>query len=91
LYRIQVAVESHAGQSTFSIPVQANTSYGDVPQFSLSNVSCINKKSYLVKWFIQNDGRTPISRAEISYAKVNFLITVQSKLVNNTFFYSDSW
>ncbi len=72
LYRIQIAAESHAGQSAFSIPVQATTLNGDAPSFNLLNATCMNKNSYLVKWFIEDNGGTPISRVEIYYAKVNF-------------------
>ncbi|CAF1442130.1 unnamed protein product [Adineta ricciae] len=71
LYRIQIAVESHAGQSTFSVPVQAKTLHGDVPQFHLTNISCLNNQSYLIQWIIDNDGGSAISQIEISYAKVN--------------------
>ncbi|CAF0901870.1 unnamed protein product [Rotaria sordida] len=71
LYRIQVAAENHAGQSVFSIPIQAKTFSGEVPQFSLSNASCLNHQSCLIKWFIEYDGGSTISRAEIFYAIID--------------------
>jgi len=64
-------VESEAGQSVFSIPVQAKTFDGEVPQFHLSNDSCLNDTSCLIKWFIEYDGGSNISHAKIFYAKVS--------------------
>ncbi|UJR34965.1 hypothetical protein I4U23_027743 [Adineta vaga] len=69
-YRIQIAVESPIGQSAFSTPVQAKTLDGNVPQFHLTNISCLNNKSSLIQWSIENDGGSTISQIEISYAKV---------------------
>ncbi|CAF3998277.1 unnamed protein product, partial [Rotaria sp. Silwood2] len=71
VYRIQVAAENHAGQSVFSIPIQAKTFSGEVPQFNLSNTSCLDYRSCLIKWFIQYDGGSAISRAEIFYATIH--------------------
>ncbi|CAF0882348.1 unnamed protein product [Rotaria sp. Silwood1] len=71
LYRIQVAAENHAGQSVFSTPIQAKTFSGEVPQFSLSNTSCLDYRSCLIKWFIVYDGGSKISQVEISYATIH--------------------
>jgi hypothetical protein len=65
-------VESKAGRSVFSRPVQAKTLGGQVPQFSLSNNSCVNNISCLIKWSIEYDGGSPISQIQIIYAKVKF-------------------
>jgi hypothetical protein len=70
-YRIRIAVESQAGRSDFSTPVGATTLVGDVPQFRLLNNSCLNSTSCLITWFLENVGNSAISKAEISYAKVN--------------------
>jgi len=67
-------VESQAGRSVFSPPVQARTLDGQVPQFSLSNDSCLNSTSCLIKWFVEYDGGSPISQIQIIYAKVKFFL-----------------
>jgi hypothetical protein len=73
LYRIELAVESPAGQSAFSSPVQVKTLAGEFVRFNLTSSErvCQNDKSCLIKWIIQSDGGSNISRGEISYAKVN--------------------
>ena len=70
-------MESPAGRSGFSTPVQAKTFDGDVPQFNLTNISCLNNRSYLIEWFVEYDGGSAVSDVEISYAKV--------RIVNNIF------
>ncbi|CAF1018260.1 unnamed protein product [Adineta steineri] len=69
LYRIEIAVESIAGQSVYSIPVQAKTFDGNIPQFNLTMISCFNNNFYLIKWFIEYDGGSNISKIELFYAK----------------------
>jgi len=71
VYRIEVAVRSQAGQSAFSTPVQAQTTIGEIPQFSLTNDSCLST-SCLIQWLVEDNGDSVISKGEIYYAKVNF-------------------
>ncbi len=73
LYRVQIVAKSRAGEGSLSIPYQLKTLDRQVPQFKIlsSDRSCLNDQSCLIKWIIESDGGSPISRAEISYAKVN--------------------
>ena len=73
LYKIQIVGKSRAGEGVISIPYQLKTLDRQVPQFRIlsSDISCISDQTCLIKWIIDSDGNSPISRAEISYAKVN--------------------
>ena len=74
VYRIQIAAESHAGQSAFSIPVQARTDVGQVPRFHFlpsSNISCDAERSCLIQWTVDADGGSPISETLISFVKMH--------------------
>ncbi len=79
---MQIIAKSRAGEGSLSIPYQLKTLDRQVPQFKIlsSDRSCLNDQSCLIKWIIESDGGSPISRAEISYAKVNFF---------NYFFFKD--
>jgi hypothetical protein len=70
---MQIMAKSRAGEGSLSIPYQLKTLDRQVPQFKIisPDISCLDDKSCLIKWIIESDGGTPISRAEISYAKVN--------------------
>lgn len=74
-YRIQVAAESSAGRSPFSIPIQVKTEPGELPQFNLSShsASCESDTSCSIRWSVESGGDSPISRIEISFAKVSFV------------------
>ena len=69
---MQIVAKSRAGEGPLSIPYQLKTLDRQVPQFKIlsSDVSCLNDQSCLIKWIIETDGGSPISRAEISYGKV---------------------
>lgn len=71
-YRIQIVGKSRAGEGAPSIPYQLKTLERQVPQFKIlsSDMSCMADQSCLIKWVIESDGGMPISRSEISYAKV---------------------
>jgi hypothetical protein len=49
------------------------TTAGKVPQFNLGNISCLIS-SCLIKWFVEDNGESPISKGEIYYAKVKFFL-----------------
>ncbi|CAM4776000.1 unnamed protein product [Rotaria magnacalcarata] len=87
MYRIQVAAENYAGLSVFSTPIQATTFSGEVPQFNLSKTSCLNHRSCLIKWTIEYDGGSEISRTEIAYAIIHGAKKVEkwSKPINIEF------
>ncbi|CAF2645819.1 unnamed protein product [Rotaria sp. Silwood2] len=72
LYRMQIMAKSRAGEGSPSIPYQLKTLDRQVPQFKIlsSDISCLDDQSCLIKWIIESDGGSPISRTEISYAKV---------------------
>ncbi|CAM2704547.1 unnamed protein product [Rotaria socialis] len=71
LYRMQIMAKSRAGEGVLSIPYQLKTLDRQVPQFKIlsSDLSCLDDQSCLIKWVIESDGGSPISRAEISYTK----------------------
>ncbi|CAF1391848.1 unnamed protein product [Adineta steineri] len=79
LYRIQIVAKSRAGEGALSIPYQLKTLDRQVPQFKIlsSDISCLDDQSCLIKWIIESDGGSPISRAEISYAKVRGVNAVE--------------
>ncbi|CAF4879276.1 unnamed protein product [Rotaria sp. Silwood1] len=79
LYRIQIMAKSRAGQGSLSIPYQLKTFDRQVPQFKIlsSDISCLDDQSCLIKWIIESDGGSPISRTEISYAKVRGVNVVE--------------
>ena len=74
LYRIQISAKSRAGEGSPSIPYQLRTLDRQAPQFKIlsSDPSCLSDHSCLIKWIVEADGGSPISRAEISYGKVTF-------------------
>ena len=80
-YRIQIAVRSQAGQSIFSSPVKPQTLEGAAPNFTLLNNSCTDSTSCLIKWHLKNDEGSSISKAEISYTKVNRFVVSRKSLV----------
>jgi hypothetical protein len=65
--------KSRAGEGLPSIPYQLKTLDRQVPLFKISSTdpACQDDDSCLIKWIIEADGGSPISRAEISYARVN--------------------
>jgi hypothetical protein len=69
---MQIVAKSRAGEGSLSIPYQLKTLDRQVPQFKIlsSDISCLSDQSCLIKWIIESDGGSPISRAEISYVKV---------------------
>jgi len=75
---MQIVGKSRAGEGSVSIPYQLKTLDRQVPQFKIlsSDISCLDDHSCLIKWIIESDGGSPISRTEISYAKVGFFISV---------------
>lgn len=64
--------KSRAGEGSVSIPYQLRTLDRQVPQFKFLSPdnSCLNDHSCLIKWVVDTDGGSPISRAEISFGKV---------------------
>jgi hypothetical protein len=70
---MQIVAKSRAGEGSLSIPYQLKTLDQQVPQFKIisSDISCLDDQACLIKWIIESDGGSPISRTEISYAKVN--------------------
>jgi hypothetical protein len=73
---MQIMAKSRAGEGSLSIPYQLKTLDRQVPQFKIlsSDISCLDDQACLIKWIIESDGGSPISRVEISYAKVDFLL-----------------
>ncbi|UJR10788.1 hypothetical protein I4U23_014975 [Adineta vaga] len=71
-YRIQIVAKSRAGEGSLSIPYQLKTLDRQVPQFKIlsSDMSCLADHSCAIKWLVESDGGSPISRIEISYAKI---------------------
>ncbi len=61
------------GCSNWCIPYQLKTLDQQVPQFKIlsSDISCLDDQSCLIKWVIESDLDSPISRAEISYVKID--------------------
>jgi len=74
LYRMQIVAKSRAGEGLPSVPYQLRTLDRQVPIFKILSADnfCMSDMSCLIKWVIEADGSSPISRAEISYTKVNF-------------------
>jgi len=72
---MQIVAKSRAGEGSLSIPYQLKTLDQQVPQFKIlsTDMSCLNDQSCLIKWVIESDGGSPVSRAELSYAKVKFI------------------
>ena len=64
--------KSRAGEGSLSMPYKLKTLDRQAPQFKIlsSDLWCLDDQSCLIKWIIESDGGSPISRAEISYAKV---------------------
>ena len=69
---MQIMAKSRAGEGSLSIPYQLKTLDRQVPQFKIlsSDMSCLDDRSCLIKWIVESDGGSPISRAEISYTEV---------------------
>lgn len=78
---MQIVGKSRAGEGSLSIPYQLKTLDRQVPKFKIlsTDISCLNDQSCLLKWIIESDGNSPISRTEISYVKVNFFTRFFSK------------
>lgn len=76
LYRIQIVAKSRAGEGPLSIPYQLRTLDRQVPQFKIfsSDPFCLNDQSCLIKWTIESDGSSPISRTEMTYARVMIIL-----------------
>lgn len=76
LYRMQIVGKSRAGEGSLSIPYQLKTLDRQVPQFKIlsSDISCLSDQTCLIKWIVETDGGSPITRAEISYVKVIIFI-----------------
>lgn len=72
-YRMQIVAKSRAGEGIPSVPYQLKTLDRQVPMFKIlsSDMSCMSDSTCLIKWIIDSDGGSPISRAELSFAKVN--------------------
>jgi hypothetical protein len=69
---MQIVAKSRAGEGSLSIGYQLKTLDRQVPKFKIlsSDPFCFDAHSCLIKWIIESDGGSPISRTEISYAKV---------------------
>lgn len=78
LYRMQITAKSRAGEGAVSIPYQLKTLDRQVPQFKIlsADPSCLDDHSCLIRWIIEADGGSPISRAELSYGKVTNLFSL---------------
>jgi hypothetical protein len=78
LYRMQITAKSRAGEGSLSIPYQLKTLDRQVPQFRMlsSDMSCLADRTCPIKWIVDTDGSSPISRAEIAFGKVTIHRTV---------------
>ena len=76
IYRIQIVAKSRAGEGPLSIPYQLRTLDRQVPQFKIfsSDPFCLNDHSCLIKWVIEADGGSPVSRTEVTYARVRIIV-----------------
>ena len=72
LYRMHIFAKSRAGEGALSVPYQLKTLDRQVPQFKIlsADPSCLDDRTCLIRWVLEADGGSTVSRAEISYAQV---------------------
>jgi hypothetical protein len=68
LYQVQIS-----GRNLTNDPIKNTRSTSSTVE-NCSDISCLDDQSCIVTWIIESDDGSPISRAEISYAKVDLFI-----------------